>query len=269
MDTAWHAGEDPVVGVIDREGTPNDADETDAHLEIDALESAFAGDATITGVDLEDALTADPSLLVAAGEATLSAAARAGVDVPVLPVGSIAGIESVDPDRVPDALAAVLEDRAVRRTHPVLNVDLECASESDGLESSERALYDVTLVTDEPARISEYGVHSRGETVATFRADGVVAATPAGSHGYASTVDAPHLSGAVDAVAVAPIGPFVTQTRRWVLPDDGLSVTVERDESDVALVVDDRSVGTVTVGSRVHVSAVDTLETVSVPAERL
>ncbi|WP_254763627.1 NAD(+)/NADH kinase [Natrinema marinum] len=271
MDTGWHAGEDPVVGVVDREDAPSDAAEASARLETDALEGALAGDVTVVRGGLEDVLAADPSVLVAAGEGTLSGAARAGVDAPVLPVGSLAGIESVDRVQLSAALAAALEGHAVRHAHPVLAVALESETEADAsdLEGCDRALFDVTLVTDEPARISEYGVHSRGETVATFRADGVVAATPAGSHGYASAVDAPNLSAAVDALAVAPIGPFVTQTRRWVLPDDDLSMTVEREEGDVALVVDGRSVGSVTVESLVSVSVVDTLETLSVPSERL
>ncbi|ELY70282.1 NAD(+)/NADH kinase [Natrinema versiforme] len=267
MDAAWSAGESPVVGVV------GEADTSDA-VEIDAdLESVFAAsDADVTAVDggLEDVLAAEPSMVVAAGEATLSAVARADSDVPVLPVGPVSGIESVDRDHLPDALAAVLDGRALCRERAVLGVSLESAG-NDKTETATRvrALFDVTLITDEPARISEYGVRDRGTSVATFRADGVVAATPAGSHGYASAVDAPHLSRAVDAVAVAPIGPFVTQTRRWVLPTDELTFTVEREACDVALVVDGRSIGSVTVDSRVTVSPAASLSTLVVPDERL
>jgi NAD+ kinase len=250
---------DTVVGVVDREG--------DA-VEIGRPEPSRA-DATLVGGGLEDVLAADPSVLVAVGETALSAVARAGVDIPVLPVGSIAGIESVDCDRLPAALGTVLDGGAVRRSRPVLGVGVASgrgtARDEGGLDDRERALFDVMLVTDEPARISEYGVHSRSESVATFRADGVVAATPAGSHGYASAVDAPFLSRAVGAVAVAPIAPFVTRTRRWVLPDDDLGLTVERNESAVTLVVDGRSVGTVTVDDRVSVAVAGTLTTLVVP----
>lgn len=269
MYAAWSADEDPVVGVVDRE-----ADGSAVVAVDDTLESVLA-DAGGTAVDggLEDVLSAEPSMLIAAGEETLSAVARAGVDTPVLPVGSVSGIESVDRDRLPDALEAVLDGRAVRRTRSVLGVSLE-SEPADGGESSEtpvheRALFDVTLITDEPARISEYGVRSRDRAVATFRADGVVAATPAGSHGYASAVDAPHLSAAVDALAVAPIGPFVTQTRQWVLPNDGLAFTVEREDCAVTLVVDGRSVGTVTIDSQVDVSLAGTLPTLVVPDGQL
>ncbi|MFD1563919.1 NAD(+)/NADH kinase [Haloarchaeobius amylolyticus] len=255
MDAAWSAGEEPVVGVIDGQ-----ADATDA-IEIGTrLESADT-DVTIVSDEVDTVLEAEPSVLVAASETTLTALARTGVEAPVLPVGPVSGIDSVAPDRLLDALEAVLAGDAVRRPRPVL----EAALESNDTVVRDRALFDVTLVTDEPARISEYGVDSRGQHVATFRADGVVAATPAGSHGYASAVDAPQLSAAIDAVAVAPIGPFVTQTRQWVLPDDGLAFTVERNDSDVCLVVDDRSIGVVPMDARVTVSVTDTLPTLVVP----
>lgn len=265
MDAGWSADGDPVVGVVDLETESSDA------AAGDAVESLLADTETATvGGDLEDVLAAGPSILVTVGEATLSAVARADIDAPVLPVGSVSGIKTVDRDRLPAAVAAALDGRGVRRDRPVLDVTLESdADEPDGSTTRERALFDVTLITDEPARISEYGVHSRGSSVATFRADGVVAATPAGSHGYASAVDAPHLSPAVDAVAVAPIGPFVTQTRRWVLPNDDFAFTVEREEGDVSLVVDGRSIGSVTVDSRVTVSLDGTLSTLAVPDERL
>jgi len=255
MDAAWSAGEEPVVGVID-----GPADDTDA-IEIGARLESAAADVTIVSDGLDTVLEAEPSVLVTAGEASLTALARAGIDAPVLPVGPVSGIESVDRERVPDALEAVISGDAVCRPQPVLGVSLE----SNDTVVRDRALFDVTLVTDEPARISEYGVHSRGQPVATFRADGVVAATPAGSHGYASTVDAPQLSAAIDAVAVAPIGPFVTQTRQWVLPDDDLVFTVERNENDVRLVVDDRSVGMASMDARVTISVTDTLSTLIVP----
>ncbi len=255
MDAAWSAGEEPIVGVVD-----GPADDTDAIGIGERLEST-ADDVTIVSDGLDAVLEAEPSVLVAAGEASLAALSRAAVDVPVLPVGPISGIESADPSRLSDALESVIDGDAVRRQRPILSVTLE----SNDTVVCDRALFDVTLITDEPARISEYGVYSRGQPLETFRADGVVAATPAGSYGYASTVDAPQLSAAVDAVAVAPIGPFVTQTRQWVLPNDDLAFTVERNESDVCLVADDRSVDMVSMDARVTVSATDTLPTLVVP----
>lgn len=257
---AWSPGDEGgVVGVVDR-GSVASETLVDA-AEALALENVLADhdcDATIVSGPLEDVLEADPSLLVTAGERTLSDLARAAVEIPVLPVGDVAGIESVPVDRLPDALDAALAGDASARARSVLGVEHR--------GHTRRALFDVTLVTAEPARISEYTVRSGSDPVSTFRADGVVVATPAGTHGYAGTVDAPSLSSAVDAVAVAPIAPFVTQTRRWVLPDDEVGLSVERDEGAVTLVVDDRSVETVPVDSRVTVGVDGALSTLVVPS---
>ncbi len=102
------------------------------------------------------------------------------------------------------------------------------------------------------------------ESVAQFRADGVVAATP-GSHGYAETIDGPLLSTAVEGVVVVPIAPFVTQTCRWVLPNDGVALSVERDQPPIVLCVDDRTVERISAGERVSITADGTLSTVVVP----
>lgn len=257
MDTAWKPDNNGgVVGVVDREPTTNKA-LTDA---VKSLESVLAThDATAVSGSAEEVLAADPSLLVAAGERSLSALTRAAVDTPTLPVGDVAGIESVSADHLLDAIEAVLAGHARMRPRPVLEVEVE--------GQTRRALFDATLVTAEPAKISEYGVRSGGDAVATFRADGVVVATPAGTRGYASAVDAPSLSAAVDGVAVTPIAPFVTQTRHWVLPDDEVVLTVERDEGDVMLVVDEHSVTTVSMGSPVRVGVDGTLPTLDVPAK--
>lgn len=259
MDAAWSPGDDEaVVGVVDRETT---ASETPTSA-VDSLETGLAdADATTVGGSLEDVLDAEPSLLVVADETVLSDVARNGTRTPVLPVGDVDGVESVPADRLPAALGAALAGDARTRARPVLGVELEGATY--------RALFDATLVTDEPARISEYSVRSGGDLVDSFRADGVVVATPAGTDGYASAVNAPSLSPAVDAVAVAPIGPFATRNQRWVLPDDAVELAVERDEGAVTLVVDGRSVGRVPMSSPVSIGVDGSLETLVVPAAAL
>ena len=268
MDAVWSGAEGAVVGVVDGESNANPVGEAAD----DAFESVLAArNASAVRGDLETVLAEEPSLVLAAGEADLSAIARAGTDVPVLPVGDVDGIDAVDRDRLPAALEAVLAGEATVRRHVVLGVGVEAGGETADAElvARDRGLFDVALVTDEPARISEYGVSSRGDRVATFRADGVVVATPAGSHGYAGAVEAPHLSPDLDAVAVAPIAPFVTDTRRWVLPDDDLALTVERDEGAVAVVADGRRVTRVGVAERVALSADGALETLVVSAASL
>lgn len=185
-----------------------------------------------------------PSIVVCPDERALSAAARAGIETPILAVG-VDGVPSTPPEGLPAAVRAALDDDCGEVRRPVLRVETETVSE--------RAVFDVGLLTEEPARISEYSLSSRGEERARFRADGVVVATPQGSHGYASAAGGPVLSPGVAAVTVVPIAPFVTKTRQWILPDDRLALAVERDEGAVALQADDRVVAGVEVASSVSI----------------
>ena len=264
MDGAsWFDGDEPIVGVVTDGADAEAPSETDVRNAIDA--AAIDRPVSIETGSVESVLSAAPSLLVAIGESGVIDVARAAPDVPVLPLGSVSGLESIDAMDLPDALATLVAGDASVRQRPLLAVGDPDAGRTD----RERALFDVTLVTEEPARISEFGVESRGDHVARFRADGVVVATPAGSHGYASAVDAPHISPAVEAVAVAPIAPFTTTTRRWILPESDLEIGVERDEGDVRLLADDRTVGIVSPGERVSITADGSLATIVLPESRL
>ncbi|WP_246999788.1 NAD(+)/NADH kinase [Halosolutus gelatinilyticus] len=263
MDSAaWLAGDDPIVGIVDAETDATGPQSGGEGVEaVEAIAAALDDrEAELVTGAAEDVLSARPSLLVTIGERALTTIARTEPDVPVLPAGTVPGIEAVDRTDLDAAIAAALDGEAIERPRPVLGVELASRSAT----ARDRALFDVTLVTAEPARISEYAITSRDDPIARFRADGVVVATAAGSHGYARAVDAPQLSPAVDAVAVSPIAPFVTDTRRWVLPDDDVVLTVERDEGDVRLLADDRAVGTVAADASVSVGVDGTLSTLVV-----
>lgn len=221
-------------------------------------------DATVVAGPLEEILEQSPSILVCVGQRALCAVTRADVIAPVLPVDAGDGVRSVSTARLPAVIDAVLAGAGLERQYSTLRVEtadpvVSSDSDSPSEPRPRRAFFDVALVTEEPARISEYSVTSQGERLAQFRADGVVAATPQGSHGYASAAGGPLLSNGLDAVAVVPIAPFVTQTRQWIAPHDGLELTVERDEGPVTLQVDDRSIGTVTAGSPISITTADPL----------
>ncbi|SFR47562.1 NAD(+)/NADH kinase [Halogeometricum limi] len=176
-----------------------------------------------------DALT-DADAVFAVGEDALFSFAEASSPAPILPVGCSVGHDSIAPVAVGEAVRALATGDTRTVSHPVLTVSV-------GGEPVGNALADVTLMTEEPARISEYAVATPTERVGSFRADGVVVATPLGSTGYARAVGGSVLAPGTGVVAV-PISPYTTLSNSWVL---GLPVTlsVERDEAAVSLVLDD------------------------------
>jgi NAD+ kinase len=207
-------------------------------------------------------LDADPDVVLAVGAASLPGLVVPDPpSCPVLPVETGPGTPALPADELAAGLDAVLAGEFASVSTPVLDVAV------DG-ESRTRALADVMLVTAEPARISEYAVATGDTTVADFRADGVVVATPLGSHGYARRVEGPVVAPGTGVAAVVPIAPFATDADHWVVAEEDIELRVARDEHDVELHADDRTVGPVPAGVPVTVSASATLELVSLPASR-
>lgn len=241
----------PVVGIV---GPGTDA-------VVDAVTDAVTQAGGVPVVDAAAAVVDESESLVAVGESALIALARAGPLTPVLPVGAGRGVRSVATDSVESAVDSLLADEFEPSTHPILDVRV-------GDRTRAQALLDVMLVSAEPAQISEYAVESGDELVAQFRADGVVLATPAGSSGYARAAGAPVLASGVDAATVVPIAPFETDMDHWVLPSGGLSLTIERDETVVHLLADDRIVGPVDPEESVTVAPGDSMTVAVVPSSQ-
>jgi NAD+ kinase len=215
-----------------------------------ATESATAGDA-------EAVLAAGPEWVVAGGDAALVDLLAAAVSVPVLAVDADAGVPSVRRDRVGEAVAAVAAGDARSTTRRLL------AARVDG-EHRATMLRDAMLITGEPARISEYAVHSAEREVARFRADGVAVATPAGSPGYVSDAGGPVVKPGTASLAVVPVAPFRTASDHWVLEDGAVSLSVHREEH-VVLVVDGRERGRVSSGATVALAPTGALSLYAPP----
>jgi NAD+ kinase len=252
------------------------------------------------GKALVDDPRADPAFVITVGESALYSLVP-NPPAPVLPVDAGPGIGSIDPDDAQEVIPELLDEsrslpqsesksesksksesqspsQSLSRSesyptisHPILSVNRGSAIEQDDadLEESENngdervyALADVTLVTAEPARISEYTIASSDERVTSVRADGVVVATPAGSYGYAHDAGGPRIAPETGVGAVVPIAPFSITGDHWVLSLSDIRLTVERDDAPVDLFVDGRRVGTVSPEDTVSLTPVSTLKTI-------
>lgn len=211
-----------MLGVVGDDGT--------ARRLVDRLRDA--GAEVVTGGP-DGVVDRGPDAVVAVGEDALVDLVWSGVDAPLLTVGTGRGLPAVSPDAAPAAVDALLGGDVDTRDHRLLAVEVEG-------EAIGPAALDVLLVRSQPGRISEYRLDADG-TRSRFRADGVVAATPAGSHGYAHDAGGPRLAPGTDAVAVVPVAAFGLGAPAWVVdPGGGLSLSVERDEGEVSLLLDGR-----------------------------
>lgn len=198
-------------------------------------------------------------LLLAVGDASVRSLADEPPPVPVLAVDAGVGRHGISADRVEESLGALaassesLDDRTV--PHPVVSVTVGAFRA--------RAMFDVTLVTSEPAHISEYAVTDATGEFASFRADGVVVATPAGSAGYGHAAGGPVLTTGAG-FAVVPISPYTTRPCTWVV-DPSVTLSVLRDETPVSLVVDGRDHRQVGVDDPVELGVARTVDFVRPP----
>ncbi len=104
------------------------------------------------------------------------------------------------------------------------------------------ALNEVVVSKGDIARMGEFAVELDGQSVARFRADGVIISTPTGSTAYTLSANGPILTPDVDALVVTPICPHLLTLRPIVVRGDAsLTVRVEG-VPDVALLTVDGQV---------------------------
>ncbi|WP_343067690.1 NAD(+)/NADH kinase [Halobellus ruber] len=232
----------PVVVVA--EGRPL----ADALAGTDARVERVAPDAVVP-----DALDG-ARIAFAVGEPALLAVARHRPETPIAPVA--AGVGRYDlAERAAGAVVEAAGDGDLRTVaHPLF--DVAVAGERAG-----SAVADVTLLTAEPARISEFGIGSTDGWFETVRADGVVVATPLGSTGYARDAGAPVIAPGTGLVAV-PVSAYAMHAHPWVLRPP-MSLSVERDEADVTLRLDDEEVRSVPPDAPVDVGTNGSLSLVA------
>lgn len=198
----------------------------------------------VTGRAVDAGAVGDYDAALTLGEAALLDVVHAETTTPILPVAAGSGYEGVPSESLAQATAALAAGDVGTRERQTLDVTAG--------DETYRALADVMLVTAEPAEISEYGVHTADATVDEVRADALLVATPTGSRGYNAAADGPVLAPGSSVVSAVPVAPFRIDHTDWVLTPP-LDLTVERDEADVTLLVDQDDVGPLDPDAPVHV----------------
>ncbi len=104
-----------------------------------------------------------------------------------------------------------------------------------------RALNDAVLNREAIGRISTFSISIEGRSIARFRGDGVIVATPTGSTAYSLSAGGPILDPALAAVVVTPISPHTLTQRPLVVPAKttvGLKVIGRKRQDGVHLTLD-------------------------------
>jgi NAD+ kinase len=174
-------------------------------------------------------------VVVLGGDGTLLSAARvtAAVDVPLLGVnlGSLGFLTEVPLQSLYPMLEAIGQGRAAIEHRSLMQVELLRGTEVRG---SYLVFNDAVVNKTALARLNSYDLYIDKAFVASYRADGMIVATPTGSTAYSLSAGGPVLMPSVKAFVITPVAPHSLTHRPLIVPD---SVEIEillRSEEEVA-----------------------------------
>ena len=135
--------------------------------------------------------------------------------------------------------------------------------------ASGRVLNDVVINKSALARIIGIDVYLNGLFVNSFRADGLIVATPTGSTAYNLSAGGPIIFPSMNAVVLTPICPFTLTNRPIVIPDDAeIELNLKDENEGVFLTFDGQTGHRMKAGDRVLIRKSDTTFNLVQPTNR-
>lgn len=174
-------------------------------------------------------------IVVLGGDGTLLSAVRATAanDAPLLGVnlGSLGFLTDVPLSSLFPMLDSIAEGRAPIEQRSLMHCDLLRGGTT--LESH-LAFNDVVVNKTALARLNTYDLFVDSAFVSSFRADGMIVATPTGSTAYSLSAGGPVLMPTVNAFVVTPVAPHSLTHRPLVVPDSAVIEILLRSDEEVA-----------------------------------
>lgn len=189
----------------------------------------------------ENELTLDADLIVVlGGDGTMISTARLVGDQDVLVLGvnygSLGYLTDFRIEEMFPALESIISGKYEIDRREMLTAE---HWRGDECLVTGRVLNDVVINKSALARIIDIEVKLNGLFVNTFRADGLIVATPTGSTAYNLSAGGPIIFPSMNAVVLTPICPFTLTNRPIVVPDDArIDLTLENENEGVVLSLD-------------------------------
>lgn len=174
-------------------------------------------------------------VVVLGGDGTLLSAARAtaAIDVPLLGVnlGSLGFLTEVPLAFLYPMLDAISEGRAAVEQRTLMQCDL---LRGDEIRGTYLVFNDAVVNKTALARLNHYDLFVDGAFVSSYRADGMIVATPTGSTAYSLSAGGPVLTPNVKAFVITPVAPHSLTHRPLVVPDSAAVEIVLHSDEEVA-----------------------------------
>jgi NAD+ kinase len=219
---------------------------------LDTDSAAYLGE---QGIDRTELPNHNPRVvIVLGGDGTLLSAARAfaRTNTPILSVnlGSLAFLTETPLSELYETLENWCNNCAAIEVRDMMHARLV----RDGVTLREwDALNDVVVAKGTIARMADYTVRIDDQLVATFRADGVIVATPTGSTAYNLAADGPIVMPTVSCMVITPICPHLLTIRPIVMPGEShVAIRVEGVPNQIYLTVDGQEAVELALGDEVE-----------------
>jgi NAD+ kinase len=194
--------------------------------------------------------------VVLGGDGTLLSAARitAALDVPLLGVnlGSLGFLTEVPLPSLYPMLEAIGQGRAAVEHRSLMQVEL---LRGDEVRGRYLVFNDAVVNKTALARLNSYDLFIDKSFVASYRADGMIVATPTGSTAYSLSAGGPVLMPTVKAFVITPVAPHSLTHRPLVVPDSvGIEILLRSEEEVAYLSLDGQPGFDLRDGDRVRCS---------------
>jgi NAD+ kinase len=179
-------------------------------------------------------------ILVLGGDGTFLSAVRWIGDqrIPILGVkfGEVGFLAEIAEDRLYQVLESILQNTFHTQSRMRLLVEV---MRKNQLRATETVLNDVVINKGALARLASIDTSIDGRYLTTYRADGLIVATPTGSTAYSLAAGGPVLHPGVPAIVMTPICPFTLTNRPLIIPNSStITINLEKRSADIMLTFD-------------------------------
>lgn len=197
-------------------------------------------------------------VVVLGGDGSVLTAARLfeGIPVPTIGInfGRVGFLASLEVSGWREGLDDVFAGRALVEDRTRLGASV-IRADGEALPAV-LAMNDVVISRGGTPSLAEFELFSAGRRVTSYRADGLIFATPSGSTAYSLAAGGPILDPALRAIVLTPISAHALSHRPLVLgPEASLEARVVNTGGAVTLDVDGRMVTALQTGDRVLLEA--------------